>query len=70
MGMRKITYSMHSIQFNSILFMFHNIHNRPGLTGKVTTDLSKDTHFLVEYISEKGHSEDRGIEIYSLYMYI
>jgi hypothetical protein len=27
------------IQFNSILFMFHNIHNRPSLTGKVNSQI-------------------------------
>jgi hypothetical protein len=30
-------YIVNSIQFN--LFMFHNIHNRPGLTGKVTSQI-------------------------------
>jgi hypothetical protein len=30
-------------QFNSILFMFHNIHNRPGFTGKVTSQIKSCT---------------------------
>jgi hypothetical protein len=32
-----------SIQFNSILFMFHNTHNRPGLTDKVTSQIKSCT---------------------------
>jgi hypothetical protein len=37
-------FQFNSIQFN--LFMFHNIHNRPGLTGKVTSQIKSCTPHL------------------------
>jgi hypothetical protein len=40
-----------SIQFN--LFMFHNIHNRPGLTGKVTSQMKSCTPHCAVVIKYK-----------------
>jgi hypothetical protein len=43
---------VNSIQFNSILLMFHNICNRPGLTGKVTSQIKSCTShctFVIKY---------------------
>jgi hypothetical protein len=45
--------AMKYIQFNSILFMFHNIHNRRGLTGKVTSQIKSCTSHCAVLIKYK-----------------
>jgi hypothetical protein len=57
---------VNSFKFNSILFMFHNIQNRPGLTGKVTNQIKTCTSHHACVIKYKQIS----LKLGTYYIYI